>query len=49
MKIGVPKEIKTLEFRVGLRPSGVVELVHDGHEVFVETNAGEVGRDRDRL
>ena len=41
MKIGVPKEIKTLEFRVGLRPSGVVELVHDGHEVFVETNAGE--------
>jgi len=41
MKIGVPKEIKTLEFRVGLRPSGVVELVSDGHEVFVETNAGE--------
>jgi len=41
MKIGVPKEIKTLEFRVGMRPSGVVELVHDGHEVFVETNAGE--------
>jgi alanine dehydrogenase len=41
MKIGVPREIKTLEFRVGLRPSGVVELVHDGHEVFVETNAGE--------
>jgi len=41
MKIGVPKEIKTLEFRVGMTPSGVVELVHDGHEVFVETNAGE--------
>jgi alanine dehydrogenase len=40
MKIGVPKEIKTLEFRVGLRPSGVHELVSDGHEVFVETNAG---------
>ncbi len=40
MKIGVPKEIKTLEFRVGLRPSGVHELVADGHEVFVETNAG---------
>lgn len=41
MKIGVPKEIKTLEFRVGMTPSGVVEMVHDGHEVFVETNAGE--------
>ncbi len=41
MKIGVPKEIKTLEFRVGMTPSGVVELVHEGHEVFVETNAGE--------
>jgi len=41
MKIGVPKEIKTLEFRVGMTPSGVRELVSDGHEVFVETNAGE--------
>jgi len=40
MRVGVPKEIKNLEFRVGMRPSGVVELVHDGHEVFVETNAG---------
>ncbi len=40
MKIGVPKEIKTLEFRVGMTPAGVVELVHDGHEVIVETNAG---------
>ena len=40
MKIGVPKEIKTLEFRVGMPPAGVRELVHDGHEVVVETNAG---------
>ena len=40
MKVGVPKEIKTLEFRVGLTPAGVHELVDDGHEVFVETNAG---------
>ncbi|MDH4127032.1 MAG: alanine dehydrogenase, partial [Gammaproteobacteria bacterium] len=40
MKIGVPKEIKTLEFRVGMTPSGVAELVHDGHQVFVETHAG---------
>ena len=40
MKVGVPKEIKTLEFRVGMTPAGVRELVHDGHDVFVETNAG---------
>jgi len=40
MKIGVPKEIKTLEFRVGLPPAGVRELIHDGHDVVVETNAG---------
>ena len=40
MKVGVPKEIKTLEFRVGMPPAGVRELVHDGHEVVVETNAG---------
>ena len=40
MKVGVPKEIKTLEFRVGMTPAGVHELVHDGHEVIVETNAG---------
>ena len=40
MKIGVPKEIKTLEFRVGMTPAGVRELVHEGHEVIVETNAG---------
>ena len=40
MKIGVPKEIKTLEFRVGMTPSGVHAVVADGHEVIVETNAG---------
>ena len=40
MRIGVPKEIKTLEFRVGMTPAGAHEMVHDGHEVFVETNAG---------
>ena len=40
MKIGVPKEIKTLEFRVGMTPAGVYDVVHDGHEVVVETNAG---------
>lgn len=40
MKVGVPKEIKILEYRVGMVPAGVRELVHDGHEVIVETDAG---------
>jgi alanine dehydrogenase len=40
MKVGVPKEIKVLEYRVGMVPAGVRELVHDGHEVIVETGAG---------
>jgi len=40
MRIGVPKEIKVHEYRVGLTPAGVRELVAAGHEVSVETNAG---------
>lgn len=40
MRIGVPKEIKNHEYRVGLTPDSVVEFVAQGHEVFVETNAG---------
>lgn len=40
MKIGVPKEIKTREYRVGLTPSSASELVRLGHEVIVETHAG---------
>lgn len=40
MKIGVPKEIKNNENRVGLVPGGVRQLVLDGHEVYVEKNAG---------
>ena len=40
MRIGVPKEIKTLEHRVGLNPDSVLELTRLGHEVVVETNAG---------
>ncbi len=40
MKIGVPKEIKTAENRVGLIPSGIKQLHNDGHEIFVENNAG---------
>lgn len=40
MRIGVPKEIKSQEFRVGLTPESVAELISDGHEVHVETLAG---------
>ncbi len=40
MIIGVPKEIKNHEYRVGLTPSSVHECVAHGHEVLVETNAG---------
>lgn len=41
MLIGVPKEIKNHEYRVGLAPASVRELVHHGHQVIVEHNAGE--------
>ncbi len=41
MKVGVPKEVKNHEYRVAITPSGVHELVVHGHEVFVETTAGE--------
>lgn len=40
MKIGIPKEIKNNENRVGATPSGVKELVKHGHEVFVQATAG---------
>lgn len=40
MRIGVPKEIKNHEYRVGLTPASVAELVAAGHEVLVETRAG---------
>ena len=40
MRVGVPKEIKDHEDRVGLVPSSVAELVHHGHEVLVERGAG---------
>ena len=40
MRIGVPREIKVHEYRVGLVPAGVRELVAAGHEVLVETSAG---------
>jgi alanine dehydrogenase len=40
MKIGVPKEIKVHEYRVGLVPAGVHELVEKGHQVLVQSGAG---------
>ena len=40
MKVGVPKEIKSDEYRVGMIPVGVEALTRAGHEVFVETQAG---------
>lgn len=40
MIIGCPKEIKIQEYRVGLTPEGVDSLVRQGHQVYVETNAG---------
>ena len=40
MLVGVPKEIKTRESRVGLVPHSVAELVRRGHQVIVETGAG---------
>lgn len=40
MRVGVPKEIKVHEYRVGLTPASVAELIRDGHEVVVERNAG---------
>jgi alanine dehydrogenase len=40
MRVGVPKEIKNHEYRVGLTPPSVAELTAAGHEVVIETNAG---------
>jgi alanine dehydrogenase len=51
MLVGVPREVKNHEYRVAITPAGVVELVHHGHDVLVETGAG-VGSslpDRDYL
>src|SRR5258705_7342438 len=40
MKVGVPKEIKADEYRVGMMPVGAETLTKAGHQVFVETQAG---------
>lgn len=41
MRIGCPKEIKNHEYRVGLTPESVAELIAHGHEVLIETGAGD--------
>ena len=41
MKIGIPKEIKNNENRVGMTPAGVFELIKNNHTVFVQSTAGE--------
>lgn len=41
MKIGIPKEIKNNESRVGMTPAGVYELVKNNHTVYVQSTAGE--------
>ncbi|MEW7979840.1 MAG: hypothetical protein AB2813_08570 [Candidatus Sedimenticola endophacoides] len=41
MRIGIPREIKTLEGRVGLVPEACAELVKAGHRVCLETGAGD--------
>ena len=49
MKIGVPKEIKPQENRIGLTPESVKTLIGEGHEVLVENNGGfEAGFDNDQ-
>ena len=49
MLIGVPREIKNHEYRIGLTPAGVRELVHDGHQVMVEEDgATAIGFDNDQ-
>ena len=40
MRVGVPKEIKVHEYRVGLTPASVAELVAAGHQIFVQAGAG---------
>jgi len=44
MLVGVPKEIKNNEYRVAMTPAGVQQLIEQGHEVLVETKAGDGSR-----
>ncbi len=41
MIIGVPREIKDHEYRVSMTPGGVSQLAGNGHELWIETGAGE--------
>jgi alanine dehydrogenase len=41
MRVGIPTEIKNNEYRVAITPAGVSELVHRGHEVIIQSGAGE--------
>ena len=41
MIIGIPREIKDNEYRVSMTPGGVCQLIEAGHEVWIETGAGE--------
>lgn len=40
MKVGIPREVKNHEYRVAITPAGVHELVRNGHEVYIENDAG---------
>lgn len=40
MRIGVPRERKDQEYRVGITPAGVIQIVQAGHEVVIEGGAG---------
>lgn len=40
MKVGIPSEVKNHEYRVAITPAGVFELVRNGHEVYIESDAG---------
>jgi alanine dehydrogenase len=40
VKVGIPREVKNHEYRVAITPAGVHEMVHHGHEVFIEKDAG---------
>ena len=44
MNIGIPKERRTFEFRVGMTPSGVQLLTERGHKCYVEHEAGKSDR-----
>ena len=48
MYIGIPKESRPFEYRVGLSPAGVEILTHFGHQVFVEHEAGAAAGFKDQ-